>query len=306
LAGGRHRGGLDDLGRVGYGRLLRRRGECVAMGFFASSGILNRKGFFGGAPAFKPSDISGLQLWLDATTGLFDATSGGSAVTTNASSVARWEDQSGNGRHATQATSGYRATLRTSVQNSRNIIRFDGTDDFYTGLSAALLNSTSTNKFSFFIAWIPDLDSRQSAFGGGGILRKMTNGGSGDNDWYFGVRSGGSFVMNITGGANKAIASTSTLTTNTAHVVGLTFDGTASTTVSNRVTLYLSKTSETKVLGDGSGGWGNGDGELGRGYTSSSYYYKGDVCEIVVYDSVLSSANITSVVDYLKSRWGIS
>jgi len=273
------------------------------MGFFASSGILNRRGFFGGAAAFLPSSISGLQLWLDATQGLFNATSGGSAVTTNASAVARWEDQSGNGRHATQTISSYRPTLRTSVQNGKNIVRFDGTDDFYEGLSAALLNSTSTNKFSFFMAWVPDLSSRQSAFGGGGILRKMTNGGTGDNDWYFGVRSGGAFVLNITGGANKAIASTTLLTTNTASVVG---DGPSSATVANRVTLFRNTTSETKVLGDGSGGWGNGNGELGRGFTSSSYYFKGDFCEVVVYDSVLSSANITSVVDYLKSKWGIS
>jgi len=276
------------------------------MGFFASSGILNRRGFFGGAAAFLPSSISGLQLWLDATKGLFNATSGGSAVTTNASAVARWEDQSGNGRHATQTISSYRATLRTAVQNNRNIIRFDGTDDFYEGLSAALLNSTSTNKFSFFMAWVPDLSSRQSAFGGGGILRKMTNGGSGDEDWYFGVRSGGAFVLNITGGANKAIASTTLLTTNTASVVGVTFDGPSSPTVSNRVALFRNTTSETKILGDGSGGWGNGNGELGRGFTSASYYFKGDFCELVVYNSVLSAANIASVVDYLKLKWGIS
>jgi len=277
------------------------------MGFFKPSGILNRRGFFGGAAAFSPKDISGLQLWLDATTGLFDATSGGSAVTTNASSVARWEDQSGNARHATQSTSGNRATLRTSVQNSKNIIRFDGTDDFYSGLSAALLNTTTSNKFSIYIAWIPDLASRQSAYGGGGILRKMTNGGSGDTDWYFGVRSGGRFVINITGGANKAVTSTTSLTTNTSYVVGLVFDGSASATVvSDRIKLYLGTTEETKILDDGSGGWGNGDGEIGRGYTSSSYYFKGDVCEIVVYDSVLSADNRTKVSDYLKSKWGIS
>ena len=256
---------------------------------------------------FSPTNISGLQLWLDATTGLFDATSGGSAVTTDGSSIARWEDRSVNARHATQSTSGNRAVLKTSIQNSRNIIRFDGSDDFYSGLSSALSNTTSTNKFSFYIAWIPDLSSRQSAYGGGGLLRKMTNGGSGDTDWYFGVRSGGRFAINITGGANKAVTSTTSLTTNTSYVVGLVFDGSASATVvSDRIKLYLGTTEETKILDDGSGGWGNGDGEIGRGYTSSSYYFKGDVCEIVVYDSVLSADNRTKVSDYLKSKWGIS
>jgi hypothetical protein len=79
--------------------------------------------------SFSPASISGLALWLDATSGLFDATSGGSPVTTDGASVARWEDRSGNGRNASQATSGNRPILKTSVQNGKNGIRFDGIDD---------------------------------------------------------------------------------------------------------------------------------------------------------------------------------
>lgn len=252
---------------------------------------------------FTPSRISGLQLWLDSTTGLFDATSGGNAVTTNASSVARWEDQSGNNRHATQSTAGFRATLRTSVQNSRNIIRFDGTDDFYTGIASALQPANASAKFSFFIVCIPDLASRQAAYGGGGIIRGM----AADNTegWYFGVRSTGKFAFNQSSGALSCIVSTSTLTTNTPYIIGSIYDGSAGITTTQRVTNYFSSTTEADVLDDGSGGWGAGQ-EIGRGYTSSSYYFKGDLCELVVYNSVLSSINIASVVDYLKSRWGVS
>ena len=119
------------------------------MGFFQSSGILNRRGFFGGTTAapFSPSDISGLQLWLDATTGLFDATSGGNAVTTDGSAVARWEDQSGNGRHATQATLNNRPVLKTSIQNGKNVIHFDGSND-----NLSLTSSISTVG-SFFLVF---------------------------------------------------------------------------------------------------------------------------------------------------------
>lgn len=86
---------------------------------------------------FDPKSIAGLQLWLDATKGLFDATSGGSAVTTDDAEVARWEDQSGNGRDATQGTLNDRPVLKTSVQNSKNGIRFDGLNDFMTTASFA-------------------------------------------------------------------------------------------------------------------------------------------------------------------------
>jgi len=40
------------------------------VGFFATSGILNRRGFFGGVQAFSPSNISGLSLWLKADAGV--------------------------------------------------------------------------------------------------------------------------------------------------------------------------------------------------------------------------------------------
>lgn len=223
-------------------------------------------------------------------------------MTTNASAVARWEDQSGNARHATQSTSGFRATLRTSVQNGRNIIRFDGTDDFYTGVANALPPANTNTRLTFFMACIPDLSGRQSLYGGGGIIRGMEANNS--EGWYFGFRSGGKFAFNQNSGTNACIVSTSTLTTNTAYVVGSTYDG-AQTGIPNRITNYLSSSAQADVLDDGSGGWGTGE-EIGRGYESASYYFKGDLCELVIYNSVLSSGDITSVVNYLKNRWGIA
>lgn len=58
-----------------------------------------------GSPAFSPTSISDLEVWLDAsdTSTLYDATSGGSLVT-NGNIVRRIEDKSGNGRHFTQST----------------------------------------------------------------------------------------------------------------------------------------------------------------------------------------------------------
>jgi hypothetical protein len=79
---------------------------------------------------FRPTSISGLQLWLDAMQGLFDATSGGNSVTTDGTAVARWEDKSGNNRNALQATSNSKPILKTAVQNGKNGVRFDGINDF--------------------------------------------------------------------------------------------------------------------------------------------------------------------------------
>jgi len=94
------------------------------VGFFASSGILNRRGFFGGV--FAPSNIAGLQLWLDATIGLFDTSTGGNKVTTNGSSIARWEDQSGNANHAIQVNAVNQFVLQTLGKNNKNTVKSDG------------------------------------------------------------------------------------------------------------------------------------------------------------------------------------
>jgi hypothetical protein len=96
-----------------------------------------RIGGLGISGGFRPTSISGLQLWLDSMQGLFDATTGGNSVTTDGSAVARWEDKSGNNRNALQATSINRPILKTSVQNGKNGIRFDGINDFMATSSFA-------------------------------------------------------------------------------------------------------------------------------------------------------------------------
>jgi hypothetical protein len=85
---------------------------------------------------FDPRSITGLALWLDAsdTATLFDANTGGSAVAADGG-VGRWEDKSGNGRHATQDTANNRPLRRASAQNARGGVEFDGTNDSLTTAS---------------------------------------------------------------------------------------------------------------------------------------------------------------------------
>ena len=79
-------------------------------------------------------------LWLDAA----DA----STVTTVSGAVSQWNDKSGNGRNATQATAGNRPATGTATLNGRNVIRYDATDDFLSLSNTADL--TSATAFYFF------------------------------------------------------------------------------------------------------------------------------------------------------------
>lgn len=78
----------------------------------------------------KPREIHGCALALDASipSSLYNATSGGSLVAADGA-VARWEDQSGNARHMTQATSGNRPILRIAGLSNGASLDFDGSND---------------------------------------------------------------------------------------------------------------------------------------------------------------------------------
>lgn len=69
---------------------------------------------------FSPTDITwAAMFWADELAG------------SDGDPVASWTDGSGNGRHATQATSGSRPVLRTAHAsfNSQKVVEFDGTND---------------------------------------------------------------------------------------------------------------------------------------------------------------------------------
>jgi hypothetical protein len=75
---------------------------------------------FGQTP-WTPAQIT-TDLWLDAA----DA----ATITTVSGAVSQWNDKSGNGRNATQATATSRPAYTTAGLNGLNVITFDGSDDF--------------------------------------------------------------------------------------------------------------------------------------------------------------------------------
>jgi len=97
---------------------------------------------------FSPLSLSPL-LWLDGSDRdtLYDATTGGSLVAPDGT-VARWQDKSGNANHATQGTSGQRPVLKTSIQNGRSAIRFDGTNDVMSYATAVFGNTSGRSVFA--------------------------------------------------------------------------------------------------------------------------------------------------------------
>jgi hypothetical protein len=86
-------------------------------------------------------------LWLDAA----DA----STITESGGAVSQWNDKSGNGRNARQATAGNRPTYTSAVLNGKNVVSFNGSTQWFATISAygaghfaAVAKSTISKSFA--------------------------------------------------------------------------------------------------------------------------------------------------------------
>ena len=263
-----------------------------------------------------PTEITGLQLWLDASDSatLFDATSGGSAVAADGG-VARWEDKSGNSRHATQGTSANRPARKTAIQGGLDVLRFDGSND-----SLSIASSTATFKFlhsadstvfavfksgttanpgQSYYALIYTNDSAGSTVGYGigtydaspsndAIECSVTRGVSGTSVVGNGIDNG--FASNT-----FALASFVTRPTN----------GTAANRSSYRRNGGAATTNNT-ATGAVSTANSQADLTIGNVAASFSLFLNGDIAEIIIYDSALSDTDREAVENYLLAKWAIS
>lgn len=70
--------------------------------------------------SFEPTEISGLKGWYDAST----------LTGADGSAVSQWLDSSGNEANMFQSTTAAQPSLQTAELNGKNVVRFDGIDDF--------------------------------------------------------------------------------------------------------------------------------------------------------------------------------
>jgi len=269
--------------------------------------------------AFAPSDITGLQLWLDASDAstLYDATTGGSLVAADAS-VARWEDKSGNDYHMTQATAGSRPARKTAIQGGLDVLRFDGTDDRMT-----LASSTSTFSFvhkdvaTIFVAGkhgsTANPNSANSFIGN----RAATN----DNIGFqvdIDDRSSISFSdrLRVSVSAGGAVGSgipvarndeQDAVTANTyfmmSHVLDLT-NGTAAERIASRINGGAAIKNNTDTDSPSASNATN-DLQVGASGNNTGLL-DGDICEILIYNSALSDTDREAVENYLLAKWSIT
>ena len=235
--------------------------------------------------SFLPTQISGLTLWLDANDSgsLYQVSNGTNPALNNNDFIGLWKDKSGNSNNATQSTASLRPYVVASGQNSKNIIRFP-----YAAWNAATgpyMNATigSLSAYSVFI-----------------ICKFRTN------EFYSMVLTGGSSQFEV-----RNYSSTGYIEWN---IAGGYFPRDTVSNVGSYILIELTRSgSDYTLYKNGiSVGTSNNASSLNIGSTifissrsGNSYYFDGDMAEIIIYNSAITTAQRQQVEAYLNQKWGI-
>lgn len=241
---------------------------------------------------FPTLPVSGAALWLDGSRWdtLFTTDTGSTNVTTNAGAIGRWEDLSGNARHATQATAGSRPTWASPAngQNGLATISFNGSQflqSAYTTRPATLIvvgkQSGTGNR-----CWAGNDSTNGGAYGG--WQAKAYNPSA---KLAFNVSSSTGSIFEV---ANPAISTNELVL----HVTQ--FDGT--TLYSGKNNGAFSTASFSGTPSTGSVGTNIGCAFYNRGNVD---FINGSIYEMIMYESVLSSSQLTSLYNHLKTKWNL-
>lgn len=232
------------------------------------------------ATGFSPAHLAGLQLWLR----------GDTDVLTDVDGVYQWSDQSGNGRHAVQATGAAKPALQASQQNGLPGVYFN-TDDFLSVPHSAGLAVTD---LTLFVAL------KHATSTANRCLLSKSNGGYPESfDSYLTNESPphANFVRGRDGDY-AIVTSTATLTNGAAHI--LVWQDSAKS-VSARLNGANAGSGSTAAVTYTDGGSTLRIGRRADGATQ----YDGHLLEVLLYNSALSAGNVAAVESYLNSKWAV-
>ena len=223
----------------------------------------------GGAAAFSPTDIAGLQLWLDASqiVGLNDG-----------DSVATWSDLSGNANDFVQATGTSRPTYKTGIQNGLPAVQGDGVDD-------RLYCSTLVVSHPFTLFAVVKQNNTNAAY-----VTDGDSGGARRNVLAFTVNADGSGKAGISNGA---------LLESAGSEVGA-FKTLA--WVQNGATSKLFINAVEKISGNSGSASINGFTLFNR--HALNYPLNGYIAEMFLYGGVVADADRIRAQSHLSSKWG--
>jgi hypothetical protein len=216
---------------------------------------------------------------------LFDATSGGSAVTSDDSSVQRWEDKSGNGFHLIQSL-GTAAKYRTAVQNGLPVVRFLGGTRLDTAAQFPIIGNAD---FSMFFVFKPT--SPYAAAWGWGTFNGGFVGVYLENNLQIWARPSANVV--IRGSLPAQWYVVSVVKSGNSYSFASTSAGTFSASNAQTTASSVLSVGSVKALDESQGNFAYGG-------------LNGDLGELAIFDRALSSTEVSEIRASLAAKWNVS
>ncbi len=207
-------------------------------------------------------------------------------VISSSSAVSEWDDCSGNGNNATQSTDANQPTFVSNSMNGNPVIRFDGNSSKLT-LPVSSNLGIQSNPYEMFMVAKSSSSNTQFLIAGGANeqFEYHLNGGT----------QGARFIPITSTYLDEG--SSGTYTDGNAHVFS---ERASSGGGAIRVDGNDGVTSSANILSSNSGAL-----QLGV-RSDGTNYFNGDIAEVILYNTVLSSSDRNTVEQYLASRYNIT
>jgi hypothetical protein len=222
---------------------------------------------------------------------LFQDSAGTTPVTASGQPVGKMLDKSGNGNHATQATSSKRPTYTEG--GGLSWLAFDGVDD---AMATGAIDFTGTDKVSIFTGTQKDDNSTR-------MVAELSFTFVGNNGAFFMLTSStyGSTARGNAGPSGNQRADTNTVSGANTSVITALSDIPADSTIIRR-----NGVQEGESTGDkGGGNFGNYVLNIGA-RDGSSLLLKGKLYGLIITGKLASAGEIASTEAYMASKTGVT
>ena len=225
-------------------------------------------------------------LWLDASSP--DTLLNGTAMATPDQAISQWSDKSGNGRHATQSTGVNQPLRKTAIQNGRDVVEFDGAND-----TLQISSVYDLAAFSIFAVAKTTVTSAtgKSIYGHG----TSANNYSRDALLYFNNSDVNIQRSNNTNFPTATIAST----VGNFCLAETSYNGSSLTISRNAVD---GTPVATSISGSATDSINIG---AVREALTTVLFLPGDIGELIVFNSTLSTPNRDAIRAYLNTKWSL-
>ena len=225
------------------------------------------------AYGFVPTSITGCALWLDAADS--------STVTLSGSTATQWNDKSGNGRNSTSCSATYSNRIN-GLSCMTNPVISGPIANSGSSIVTIFIVGTKASTGGLYDSMLALNSSPITSYYAGGTLFACYYGGTSPPQFY--CYMSGNLSLSFVGAVNTPFIFNAfqTGTTGSTYGNGTSYGnvGTAGSTF-NYTTYYI-------------------------GLCTGGPAWVGNICEIIVYNSILSISQRQQVEGYLAQKWGIT